>query len=87
VIALKQQHYGSEHPETAKTLIEFANICEELGSLEQAEASLRAAFAIFRNSFGPQDPRSTACLKHLMELQEKLRKKNEAVKTDILWTG
>lgn len=87
LIELKQKMLGPEHPEIAVAMRDLAAMYEELGMFEKAEEALRPAFLIMRASFGPKDTRTMWCMKHLMEIQEKVRKKNELSKTDILWQG
>lgn len=85
LIELTEALHGSEHPELALHLIELGELRDGQGAWEKAEESLRQAFKILRKTRGPNHPQSMNCLKRLLEVQEKLRKKSESARLDITW--
>jgi tetratricopeptide (TPR) repeat protein len=57
-LEIRQQHFGSTHPETALSLASLADLCVAQEHLNEAEPLYAQALDICRQSLGPVHPRT-----------------------------
>ena len=64
-LAITEHHYGPEHPEVAKTLVNLGNAYDALGDTARSKALLERALAIKERHYGPEHPEVAATLANL----------------------
>jgi tetratricopeptide (TPR) repeat protein len=67
-LAIREQHLGPEHPDTATSLHNLAALYQSQGKDEQAEPLLKRALAICEQHLGPEHPDTATCLNNLAHL-------------------
>jgi tetratricopeptide (TPR) repeat protein len=65
---LCEQRLGPEHPETASSLNNLAQLLKATNQLAEAEPLMKSALAIMEASYGPDHPNVAACLNNLAQL-------------------
>jgi tetratricopeptide (TPR) repeat protein len=65
VVALREKALGPEHPDTALSLNNLAELYEATGAYAKAEPLYRRALAIREKTFGPEHPDTATSLNNL----------------------
>jgi tetratricopeptide (TPR) repeat protein len=67
-LAIREEVMGPEHPDTATTLNNLAELYRETGTYAQGEALHQRALAIREKALGPEHSETALSLNHLAEL-------------------
>ena len=62
---IKEKHYGSDHPETAKTMGNLANVHGSLGDYKQQIILFLKVLKIKQKLYGPDHPETLSIINNL----------------------
>ena len=79
-VPIYQKHYGQDHIEFARTLVELGKAHGNFGKYQKQIECLEGASPIFNQHYGPEHPRTAGLLKDIGIAYQQLNKVNNVVK-------
>lgn len=86
-VRIKLRELGEDNAGLAQDYSDLADLAVAASNYQAAEHYEKKAFQIFRNSLGPNHPKTLRCMKRTLSLQDEKRRREELGKMDVQWSG
>ena len=83
-LRIREQHLGSQHPQTAEVMHDFAVFQETQGNKDEAKPLYERALAVRERVLGPDHPKTKATRKRYLTLLREMGRHDEAASFEAM---